>query len=372
MKITCIVSAVCMAILWGSPLAAQDAEETETSSNMLEEVMVVATRREQNIQDVAIAVTAISGEMVEQAGINDIRDIKQLSPSFNAISGQSSAGATTIYIRGIGTGGDNPGFESAVGTFVDGVYRSRSNLGVSDWPEIEHVEVLRGPQGTLFGKNTSAGALNIITKGPEYEFGGFAEAGLTNYNGYAGRAAITGPIGEDFAAYRLEGSVRKRDGFVEDLNGGPDQYDTDRASLRGQLRFDPNDRLAVRIIADVSSIDQHCCQPIRLNMGPLSPAVIAATPPNLVAIPPIDFEAYEIASTPGLDFREKVDEFGFSAQVDYDFEASTLTSITAYRDWDLTRNQDIDYAGLHRAYREGYSNQFKTFTQELRLQGEAG
>ena len=138
-------------------------------------IVVTATRRNETVQSVPIAITAVGGELLENAGVQDIRGLEQLAPSVQTSTGQSSANGTTVYIRGITTAGDNPGFEPAVGIFIDGVYRARAGIAVAELPELERVEVLRGPQGTLFGRNTSAGALSIFTAQPQFDFGGYGE-----------------------------------------------------------------------------------------------------------------------------------------------------------------------------------------------------
>jgi outer membrane receptor protein involved in Fe transport len=146
-------------------------------------IIVTATRRAENLQEVPLAVTAVSTEDLDRQGITDIRNLAAVAPSFNINSSDTETQGTTIRIRGVGTTGNNIGLESAVAVFLDGVYLSRPGAALGDLVDVERVEVLRGPQGTLFGRNTTAGALNITTKKPDLDIvEGFANATYGNFN----------------------------------------------------------------------------------------------------------------------------------------------------------------------------------------------
>jgi iron complex outermembrane recepter protein len=150
--------------LFASPVMAQDAQGDDTASG--DEIIVTATLREADVQDIPLAVTAVSPQTLERQGVVDIKTLSSISPSFNIQSSQTETQGTSIRIRGVGTTGNNTGLESSVGVFIDGVYQSRPGVALGDLVDLERLEVLRGPQGTLFGRNTSAGALNVITKRP--------------------------------------------------------------------------------------------------------------------------------------------------------------------------------------------------------------
>lgn len=173
----------------------------------IEEIVVTATRREQSIQDVPIAVSAFSGEDLEARGVQDLYGLQEVSPSISVYSSNSTSNGGTIRIRGVGTTGNNPGLEAAVGTFIDDVYRSRAGLAFSDFVDIDRVEVLRGPQGTLFGKNTSAGALHIITKKPEFERAGHLALSVGDFDDRQVQGSYTDGLVEDTLAFRLAGNV---------------------------------------------------------------------------------------------------------------------------------------------------------------------
>ena len=334
------------------------------------DIVVTATRRNETVQDVPIAITAIGPQLLENAGVDTVRDLEQLAPSLQSSIGQSSATGTTIYLRGITTGGDNPGFEPAVGVFIDGVFRSRSGVAISELPELERVEILRGPQGTLFGRNTSAGALSIFTAQPRFETGGYAEAGYGNYNTYEARGALTGPVSEH-VALRIDGAYRKRDGYIADANSSRAMNDINRWLVRGQALFDSGP-VTVRLIADYYETDEQCCAVVSAVRGPLAPVIQGlAAAQGLVGLYTGSTDDRIQAISPNRAYGEKVRDYGFSGELNYDLGGAKLTAITAYRRWRVLRSQDIDFSGIDRAYRDGYRNALSDFTQEVRLQGSA-
>lgn len=378
--------------------SAQDTTVTEDASVTEEqysdnEIIVSATRRDQAAQDVPLAVSVVGGEQLANAGVVDIRGIQQLAPSLKTTTGQSSATGAVLSIRGIGTAGDNPGFEPAVGVFIDGVFRSRAGVALAELPPIERVEVLRGPQGTLFGRNTSAGALNITTQKPKFELGGYVEASYGNLDEIEVKAGVTGPVSEQLAL-RLDGGYHKRDGYITDVNSGDRINNIDRYFVRGQALFE-NEDVSFRLIGDYAKTDEVCCGAVNtlsglqifpgIDTSSNSALALVATSVinNFAGVPAlggsvgrIGIPAYtrgsrNMAVTPGRDLTEKVNEWGVSGELNWDLGAATLTSITAYRDWDARRNQDIDFSGFDRAYRDNYRTGIKDFTQEIRLQGTA-
>ena len=364
--------------------------EDEYSDN---EIIVSATRRDQAAQDVPLAVSVVGGEQLANAGVVDIRGIQQLAPSLKTTTGQSSATGAVLSIRGIGTAGDNPGFEPAVGVFIDGVFRSRAGVALAELPPIERVEVLRGPQGTLFGRNTSAGALNITTQKPKFELGGYVEGSYGNFDEIEVKAGVTGPVTEQLAL-RLDGGYHKRDGYIRDVNSDNRINNLDRYFVRGQALFE-NEDVSFRLIGDYAKTDEVCCGAVNTLSGlQIFPgidtsissalALVATSVINnfagvpalggtagTVGIPAFTRGSRSMAVTPGRDLSEKVKEWGVSGELNWDLGGATLTSITAYRNWDARRNQDIDFSGLDRAYRDNYRTGIKDFTQELRLQGTA-
>ena len=358
--------------------ATQEAEQADDDA-----IVVTATRRSEALSDVPMAISAVTAETLEKTGASDIRQMQQVSPSLLVTSTQSEAGASTARIRGIGTVGDNPGLESSVGVFIDGVYRSRTGTGLTELGPIDRVEVLRGPQGTLFGRNTSAGLIHVITAKPRFSPELYGEATIGNYNYRRLELGATGPITDTLAA-RLDGVYMKRDGLLEDVISGRDVNDRDRWLLRGQLLFEPNDNFSLRVVGDMSKRDEECCGGVYLTPSDAvgtgggeaqrAPSTFA---PILTAIggviPPDPYDRDAVIS-PGRTYRGDVKDWGLSAEATYDFGPAELTSITAYRYNNLVRGTDIDYSNLDLAYRpdDGTAfNRFKTFSQELRLQGRA-
>ena len=360
-----------------APQAAQ-ADEGDTGA-----IIVTATRRSEALSDIPLAVSAVTAQSLANSGASDIRALNQLSPSLLVSSTSSEAGAGGARIRGIGTVGDNPGLESSVATFVDGVYRNRAGVGLTELGAIDRIEVLRGPQGTLFGRNASAGLISVITAKPSFNFGATGEATYGNFEALRLGGGVTGPLSETIAA-RLDGVYFKRNGFLTDVVSGRKINGRDRWLLRGQLLFQPNDDLSVRIIGDYADRKEECCGATYLpaaNITRNADGTINTTPNSIAGIERAlggiisdDTYARTTALTPGVGYQGNVRDAGISGEINYKFGDTTLTSITAYRDWKLVRGQDADFNNLDilkRLNNGGASQSFKTFTQELRLQGSA-
>ncbi|AUW56863.1 TonB-dependent receptor [Sphingobium sp. SCG-1] len=387
---TAAVLAVAMVLV--NPAQAQDA--TQSNANMPaadaatneSDIIVTATRRASPLSDVPIAVSAVTAQSLQNSGASDIRQLNQLAPSL-LVSSTGSEANGSARIRGIGTVGDNPGLESSVAVFIDGVYRSRTGAGLNELGEIERVEVLRGPQGTLFGRNASAGLLNIVSKKPEFQFGGNAEVTYGNYDYWRLAGRITGPLTEGLAV-SLDGVYSKRDGFYDLIdragNKVGDTNDRDRYFLRGQMLYQPNDALSVRLIGDYTNRDESCCGAAYIETRERRPAgggnAYTVAPFNRIvsilqgqgAVFPADPYDRNLSITPGREYVSKLKDWGVSGEINYDFGGATLTSITAYRNYKSQDYGDYDYNTADLLYRDpGTSRQFKTFTQELRLQGSA-
>ena len=352
------------------------------------DIVVTATRRAERLADVPIAVSAVSQAALQNSGANDIRGVVQLAPSLLVSSTGNEANASA-RVRGIGTVGDNPGLESSVAVFIDGVYRSRTGSGMNDIGEIDRVEVLRGPQGTLSGRNASAGAINIYTKAPSQEFGGYAEGTYGNYDNIRLAGAVTGPIVKDVLSFRLDGVFNKRDGFLRDVVNDTDFNDRNRWFVRGQLLFEPTTDLSIRLLGDYTWRDEKCCGAVYIDTKEkLDPTPGVAGDftynPNgnrivdilrsLGGVLPSAGDPYNrrIANSAGRAYSNVTKDYGGSMQIDYNFGNAALTSITAYREYKAGNAFDIDYGNVDIGYRDDDGNsfrQFHTFTQEVRLQG---
>jgi len=352
------------------------AQEQDQSSESLEEIIITATKRAQTLQEVPIAVSAYNAELLKNAGVADLRELTQLSPSLFLSSSASEAAGAVARIRGVGTTGDNPGLESSVAVFIDGVYRNRTNVGLTELGELERVEVLRGPQGTLFGRNASAGLISVTTKSPTYEFSGYGEVGYGNHDQFRVAAGLSGPLVADKVAARIDGVFHKRDGFIDDKVTGIDYNDRDRYLLRGQLLIDPNEDISIRLIADYSDRDENCCAAVTLIRGATA-GFIEALGGQLGSggsdSDPDPFSRRS-ATSPNRGFQQDVEEYGFSGEVNWDIGDVQLTSITAWRNWENFRSQDIDFTSADILYREenGFRQEFETLSQEIRLNGQVG
>jgi outer membrane receptor protein involved in Fe transport len=344
-------------------------------------IVVTATGRKQALSNVPLAVSAVAGKQLQRSGAHDIRQLNQLVPSLFVSSTGTEAGAAVARIRGVGTVGDNPGLEASVPVFIDGVYRSRTGMALTELGPVDQIEVLRGPQGTLFGRNASAGLISVETAKAQFQPAAEGAVTVGNYGLWRGDASVTGAVTSTLAA-RVDAVVVKRDGFIKDVVSGRDFNDRNRWMVRAQALYEPSSDLSLRIIGDYTKRREQCCAAIYLPMhdtvlGPNGsveylPSTIAALERGMGAI--LDDNTHSQTSvTSGRDYTSNVEDYGLSAQADYDFGGASLTSITAWRHNDFVRGVDLDYNNLDLLYRTGNGGtdqRFNTFTQELRLQGK--
>lgn len=390
-------AAIALTMGLAMPAHAQDApaaqDDTATQGN---DIVITAQGRAQVLADVPVAVSAVSAATLENTGANDIRQLNQVAPSL-LVSSTGSEANGSARIRGIGTVGDNPGLESSVAVFIDGVYRSRSGIGLNELGEIDRVEVLRGPQGTLGGRNSSAGLISIYSKAPNFNgISGSAEATYGNYDNIRLQGALNVPLSGVLAA-RVDGVYNSRDGFYNDPANKTTINNRNRYFLRGQLLFEPNSDVSFRLIGDYTHRDEKCCaatyvdntvNPYIGNLNELaSPLSTGSLPPttgnNIINVlrdlgqnTAAFHQGYDrtVSVSPGRGYGGTTTDWGISGQLDWDFGGVKLTSITAYRDYGSDQGSDTDYSTvdlLYRADNGGAFRGFKTFTQELRLQGKA-
>ncbi|WP_379545976.1 TonB-dependent receptor [Qipengyuania sp. DSG2-2] len=347
------------AIAFPATALAQDAAPADDEPEVVDSnvIIVTASKREQTLQETPISVSVTSGETLEQAQIRDVLDLQTVAPSLRVSQLQTSS-ASTFIIRGFGNGDNNLGIEPSVGVFIDGVFRSRSAAALSDLPNVQRIEVLNGPQSTLFGKNASAGVISVVTREPQFDFGGKVEASYGNFNAIILKGDITGPI-TDSVAFSIDGGINKRDGYAEIVNLGVDQNDRDRWNVGGQLLFDNGGPLRIRAKGDYSEIDEVCCQVSTLVSGPVTGAINAVGGQLST-----DFFGYDAF----LNFvpSNQITNYGGSIQADLELGALSFTSITAYRELDNFFLSDIDYSSADLAT-ETRDQSVQTFTQEFRV-----
>ena len=396
-----------------SAASAQDTATTEQDTDLVAAadvddgnvIIVRAQGRDQTLSDVPVAVSAVTAETLQKSGVADIRDMNQVAPSL-LISSTGNESNGSARIRGIGTVGDNPGLESSVAVFIDGVYRSRSGNALSELGPLDRVEILRGPQGTLGGRNSSAGLINIYTAPPEMDgFSGYGAFTYGNYDAIRVEGGINAPLGETVAA-RIDGVYFQRDGFYNDVVNDTRVNDRDRYLIRGQLLFEPTSDLSIRLVGDYSKKDEACCaatfvQPsfaplARLSddlpptsadakfdyPGSLTPALTSTANPIIPVLLALGQDPRalnqstfnrDIYVTPGRSYQGETEDYGISGEVNWDFGNVTMTSITGYRDYSNFQGSDTDYTQVDILYRAPGPNagarEFKTFTQELRFNG---
>ena len=382
----CAVPALVMAL--AAPAHAQETpqDQQDASARSVQsdnEIIVTAQGRAQALADVPLAVSAVSAETLQQTGANDIRALNQVAPSL-LVSSTGSEANGSARIRGIGTVGDNPGLESSVAVFIDGVYRSRSGIGLSELGDLERIEVLRGPQGTLFGRNASAGIINIVSKSPQPTFSAGVEATYGNYDSIRVQGFVNVPIGTTVSG-RLDGVYMKRDGFYQDVTNNRDVNNRDRYFLRGQLLFEPTSDVRIRVIGDYTHRNEECCGAVYMdslnnpNIGDLN----SPTANNIVRVlrdlgqPMAAFSdpySRNLYVSKGRSYGGITEDWGGSVQLDWNLGNVKLTSITGYRNYFASQGADTDYSAvdlLYRAPNSDSSRAFKTFSQELRLNGTA-
>lgn len=354
-------AAVASLVIPGVAFAQDDAQDAENADTNV--IVVTASKRETTLQEIPIAVSVTSGEDIQDAQVRDLIDLQTLVPSLRVSQLQSSAN-TNFIIRGFGNGANNPGIEPSVGVFIDGVYRSRSAAQIGDLPNIQRVEVLRGPQSTLFGKNASAGIISIVTEKPQFDFGGSVEATYGNFNARILKADITGPI-SDTLAFSLAGNINKRDGYAQDLNLGIRFNDRDRWGVRGQLLWEPSSDLSFRLIGDYDKIDENCCIAANIQENPAITAALRIASGQATPLEAADPFSFRVRNN--IPSTNDIENYGVSLQGDWNIGALTLTSISAYREVRSTTNQDSDFTSADLIGQNLGVTGIDTFTQELRI-----
>ena len=324
-------------------------------------IIVTATKREQTLQDIPVAVSVTTAETLERAQIRDLSDLQSVVPSLRVTQLQSSAN-TNFIIRGFGNGANNAGIEPSVGVFVDGVYRSRTASQISDLPDVQRVEVLRGPQSTLFGKNASVGVISIVTKEPAFDFGGLAEVSYGNYNAIVAKGYVTGPVTET-VALSLAGGVNMRDGYIRDAATGNRTNERDRWFVRGQALVENGGPFRARFIADYDKIDENCCGVVNVQRSGATQIINALG--GQVNLPQDRFDDVVFNN---FDSTNDIENYGVSGELNYEFgDTASLTSITAYRRTKSLTDQDSDFTSADLIGTNFADLRLETFTQELRL-----
>lgn len=349
-----------------TPASAQEspAAEEQASGTGLNDIVVTAQRRSERLQDVPIAITAADSDMLSTAGVENISNIQAISPSITFRATNISSSTANVIIRGLGTTGNSRSFEGSVGVFIDGVYRTRAAAALQNFLDIDNLQVLRGPQGTLFGKNTTAGALLLSSATPSLsEAEGSFEASYGNYDALLVRAAASVPLSETVAV-RIAGVASNHDGFYTDATTGRSLNNDRTQAVKGQLLFEPSSDFSVRLIGDYSRGSGNCCYATSAFLdGPTQPLIDGLTLLNGGVLPSAKLSDRE-QSLNG-DGRQVVEDFGATLQIEAGLGDGTLKSVTAIRKFNLDQNDmDPDFSGADIfRYFEDFHSRF--ISQEL-------
>ena len=329
------------------------------SQQTVEEVIVTATKTEKTLQEVPVAVSVVSGDTIEKANITDILDLKAVVPSLDTRQRTTST-QSSFYIRGFGNGDYNQGIEPSVAVFIDGVYRSKMQSQISDLPLIERIEVLRGPQSTLFGKNATAGVINVVTKKPSFEKSSFIATTFGNFNSKIAKIYTTGPISET-AAYSFYANFNKSDGHSDNVTTGNDVNNRDRSNLRAEILLDQSEDLSIRFTADYDEYDETCCAVGSTSFG-IANQIAAALGGGVIPNDPFTQKVF-------FDFDPNTsgDNTGISAHLTYNFNNMTFESISSIRNSYMENVQDVDFDAAPIVNPSPITQDLDQITQEFRL-----
>ena len=356
--------AVVGAVAFGFAGVASAQSADQDGPTTIDDIIVTAQKREQNLQDVPIVVTSLSAETLEDAGVRDIKDLQILTPGLTVTSTSSEA-STTARIRGVGTVGDNPGLESSVGVVIDGVYRSRNSVGFGDLGELSRIEVLKGPQGTLFGRNTAAGAISLITRRPQPEFEARASMRLGNYGKRYLDGMLNIPTGES-SALRINALSNKSDGWIQDGATGKDLNGDNVWATRAAWELRIGDDTTMLLSWDHEDLDQNG----RVSTG-IVPLPAFPRRPGAPADPGTYLDPRDLQTFSDTDVSDEARLFdGVNLIIDHDTDWGTLTSTTSWRQYDSnnwTEEDGTNRADLYVDSQNTESNE--TWYQELKLRG---
>lgn len=332
-----------LAALPTGAMAQVETERATTNEPTLDDIVVTAQRRSENLQDVPLSVTAADAAVLDDTRVFNAESLNRLTPSVSFRKTNIATSSANIQIRGIGTVGTSRTFEGAVGVFVDGVYRSRAAQALSNFLDIDSLQILKGPQGTLFGKNTSAGAVLLTSTRPSTDrVEGNVEGSYGNYNFYLLRGAVNVPL-SDKVALRVGAVQSDRNGFIRDPNGR-NQDETKDFGAKAQLLIDPVDGLSIRLIGDFARSNGNCCYgTIDVVPGPLQGLIDGLVRANGLIVPSRAIADRQATTNP--DPFNRTTDYGGTLQVDWEAGPGTLHSVTALRRYDLFQMQDADFSG---------------------------
>jgi outer membrane receptor protein involved in Fe transport len=357
------------ATLLSCTAAAFGQQAAESNSPQVEEIVVTAQKRQEGLQDVPIAIAVVSGEDIQRMSVRNLEEIATTTPGFQI---QQSPAQSGIYIRSIGSGASNQGFEQSVGLFIDGVYAGRERLFQAPFLDIQRVEVLKGPQSVILGKNTTAGAINITTARPTDELEGSVSA-LYGENGeYAGTAILSGPLSESVSG-RFAARASGMDGYLRNTFTGEDEPQVDDIAARASLQWEPSDALTMLLKAEYAQSRQ---TGNTLAVSQLTPTQLAAArtfDPQLSLDPDAQQKSADAAGLPGNEEYNDLTSTTVTATIDYDIADWTLTSISALGRLEYEQGTDADHQPSSSAVISlRVASDYEQLSQELRLASPLG
>ncbi|WP_428334607.1 TonB-dependent receptor [Novosphingobium sp.] len=354
------------------PALADSAPSATSGGDATPDILVTARQRVEDAEKVPAALSVVGGLALDRSYTVNTQGLSVLVPALNYSS--ANPRNTAFTIRGLGSSvvavsQSNDGLENGVGFYVDGVYHARPATAAFDFTDIERIEVLRGPQGTLFGKNTTAGAINVISRLPEFTPSASQEISYGENNFALVRATATAPLIGDTLAFRLSGQMTRRDGVIHDVRTGQDLNGLGTQAVRGQLLYEPTKDLHVRVIADYTNFDANCCTQVYLRVGTSLRAVSKQYPALAAAAhyAPPSTNPYDRQTDIDAQVFSHTSEGGLSVNADWNLGGATLTSISAWRFWDWDAANDRDYTGLQIQTVQHIPSHQDQVSQEIRL-----
>ncbi len=374
------VAAICAVAICGGavPAMAQNVApepDSATDGGAAPDITVTARRRVESLESVPVAVSVIGRDLLDRSYTVNTQQLSLLVPALNYSS--ANPRNTAFTIRGLGSSvvavsQANDGLEPGVGFYVDQVYHARPATAAFDFTDIDQIEVLRGPQGTLFGKNTTAGAINIATRLPSFTPEASEELSVGSYNFVQAKASASGPLFGDTVAFRISGLSTRRDGVIRNVRTGADHNDIANQAVRGQLLIKPSEALQLRLTAGFSNFAANCCTQVYLRIASsLRPAArqypsLAANAPGGPYAPP-SLNPYDRVTDIDAPLAVDTNEGGVSAIADWNLGPVTLTSVSAWRFWNWDAANDRDYTGLPIQLIQHIPSRQDQYSQELRV-----
>ena len=332
----------------------------------IEEIIVTALKRETTLQDTPLSVSVISSETIEQSAIVDLLDLANSVPSFKFTQLQQP-GQTNFWIRGFANGGNDPGISPSVATYVDGAPRMRAINNISDLPDMERVEILKGPQSTLFGKNASAGVVNMTTKAPTAESERMLELTLGNYNQRLLRGMIGGAI-NDSNSYRVAFSKNQRDGYIENVFNNTTLNERDRWALRGQWLSEISDSSSLRVIVEADQLDELCCSTLQITKSGVS-LITDSLAANVI---PAITDRYDLDNKVANNVNPENDIKNSGATIIFenDLGFASLNTVLSMRSGEMVAQQDVDQSSADWIKDQDLEYDFNVKTLEVRLSSQ--